>query len=130
MAALDFDSGSAGGLSEGAAARARRGDDGRADRRRPVEPTFRLRFAERALILRKQPAGELLPSAHAVDREFRIQEALAGSGVPVPRMELFCDDRAVIGTLFYVMEALDGRVLRDPALPGLEPPSAPRSTIR
>jgi aminoglycoside phosphotransferase (APT) family kinase protein len=84
-------------------------------------PTFRLRFAGRDLILRKQPAGELLPSAHAVDREFRIQQALAGSGVPVPRMEHLCDDRAVIGTLFYVMEALDGRVLRDPALPGLEP---------
>jgi aminoglycoside phosphotransferase (APT) family kinase protein len=79
-------------------------------------PTFRLRFAGRDLILRKQPAGELLPSAHAVDREFRVQQALAGSGVPVPRMEHFCDDRAVIGTLFYVMEALDGRVLRDPAL--------------
>ena len=84
-------------------------------------PTFRLRFEGRDLILRKQPAGELLPSAHAVDREFRVQKALAGSGVPVPRMEHFCDDRAVIGTLFYVMEALDGRVLHDPALPGLEP---------
>ncbi|MGH6921313.1 MAG: phosphotransferase family protein [Geminicoccaceae bacterium] len=84
-------------------------------------PTYRLRFAKRDLILRKQPSGELLPSAHAVDREFRVQNALAGSGVPVPRMEHFCDDRAVIGTLFYVMEALDGRVLHDPALPGLEP---------
>jgi aminoglycoside phosphotransferase (APT) family kinase protein len=84
-------------------------------------PTFRLRFAGRDLILRKQPAGDLLPSAHAVDREFRVQQALAGSGVPVPRMEHFCDDRAVIGTLFYIMEALDGRVLHDPALPGLEP---------
>jgi aminoglycoside phosphotransferase (APT) family kinase protein len=84
-------------------------------------PTFRLRFADRDLVLRKQPAGELLPSAHAVDREFRIQQALAGSGVPVPRMEHFCDDRAVIGTLFYIMEALDGRVFKDPALPGLEP---------
>ncbi|HEX5078348.1 MAG TPA: phosphotransferase family protein [Geminicoccaceae bacterium] len=84
-------------------------------------PTFRLRFAERDLILRKQPAGELLPSAHAVDREFRVQSALAGSGVPVPRMEHLCDDRAVIGTLFYVMEALDGRVFNDPALPALAP---------
>jgi aminoglycoside phosphotransferase (APT) family kinase protein len=83
-------------------------------------PTYRLRFAGRDLILRKQPAGNLLPSAHAVDREFRVQRALAGSGVPVPRMEHFCDDRAVIGTLFYVMGALDGRVLRDPALPGME----------
>jgi aminoglycoside phosphotransferase (APT) family kinase protein len=85
-------------------------------------PTFRLRFGGRDLILRKQPSGELLPSAHAVDREFRVQKALAGSGVPVPRMEHLCDDRAVIGTLFYVMEAVDGRVLHDPALPGLEPP--------
>ena len=84
-------------------------------------PTYRLRFAERELILRKQPAGELLPSAHAVDREYRVQQALAGSGVPVPQMVLLCEDRAVIGTMFYVMEALDGRVLHDPALPGLEP---------
>jgi aminoglycoside phosphotransferase (APT) family kinase protein len=84
-------------------------------------PTYRLRFAGRDLVLRKQPAGELLPSAHAVDREFRIQQALAGSDVPVPRMEHFCDDRTVIGTLFYIMEALDGRVFKDPALPGLEP---------
>lgn len=84
-------------------------------------PTYRLRFAERDLILRKQPAGELLPSAHAVDREYRVQKALAGSGVPVPAMVLLCEDRAVIGTLFYVMEALDGRVLADPALPGLAP---------
>lgn len=84
-------------------------------------PTFRLRFAGRDLILRKQPSGELLPSAHAVDREYRVQKALAGSGVPVPAMLLLCEDRAVIGTLFYVMEALDGRVLADPALPGFEP---------
>ena len=84
-------------------------------------PTFRLGFEGRELILRKQPAGELLPSAHAVDREFRVQSALAGSGVPVPEMVHLCEDRAVIGTLFYVMEALDGRVLHDPALPGLEP---------
>ena len=84
-------------------------------------PTCRLRFPGRDLILRKQPAGELLPSAHAVDREFRVQSALAGSGVPVPRMEHFCDDRQVIGTLFYVMEALDGRVVNDPALPGFDP---------
>ena len=83
-------------------------------------PTFRLRFAERDLILRKQPSGELLPSAHAVDREYRVQNALAATDVPVPRMELLCEDRDVIGTLFYVMEALDGRVFHDPALPGLQ----------
>jgi aminoglycoside phosphotransferase (APT) family kinase protein len=84
-------------------------------------PTYRLRFDGQALILRKQPAGELLPSAHAVDREYRVQRALAGSGVPVPQMVLLCEDRTVIGTMFYVMEALDGRVLHDPALPGFEP---------
>jgi aminoglycoside phosphotransferase (APT) family kinase protein len=84
-------------------------------------PTFRLRFAERDLILRKQPAGELLPSAHAVDREHRVQAALAGSAVPVPAMLHLCEDRAVLGTLFYVMEAVEGRVLHDSALPGLPP---------
>jgi aminoglycoside phosphotransferase (APT) family kinase protein len=84
-------------------------------------PTYRLSFADRALILRKQPAGKLLPSAHAVDREYRVQQALAGSGVLVPAMVLLCEDRTVIGTMFYVMEALDGRVLHDPALPGFQP---------
>jgi aminoglycoside phosphotransferase (APT) family kinase protein len=84
-------------------------------------PTYRLRFAGRDLILRKQPAGELLPSAHAVDREYRVQSALAGSGVPVPEMLHLCEDKGVIGTLFYVMEALDGRVMAAPGLPGLEP---------
>ncbi len=84
-------------------------------------PTFRLRFGGRDLILRKQPAGELLPSAHAVDREFCVQKALSETGVPVPAMVHLCEDRAVIGTLFYVMQALDGRVMADPALPGLKP---------
>jgi aminoglycoside phosphotransferase (APT) family kinase protein len=84
-------------------------------------PTFFLRFRSGDLVLRKQPSGELLPSAHAVDREYRVQEALEASGVPVPRMLHLCEDRAVIGTLFYVMEALDGRVLHDPALPGFQP---------
>ena len=65
------------------------------------------------MILRKQPAGELLPSAHAVDREFRVQSALAATAVPVPRMLHLCEDRAVIGTLFYVMAALDGRVVHE-----------------
>ena len=76
-------------------------------------PTYRLKFASRDVILRKQPTGELLPSAHAVDREFRVQHALAATDVPVPRMLHLCEDRAVIGTLFYVMEALDGRVVQN-----------------
>ena len=84
-------------------------------------PTYWLRFGERAVVLRKQPAGELLPSAHAVDREHRVMAALAGTGVPVPRMLHCCADRAVIGTLFYVMEALDGRVVHDSSNPGVTP---------
>ncbi|MGH6944735.1 MAG: phosphotransferase family protein [Geminicoccaceae bacterium] len=82
-------------------------------------PTFRLRFTGRELILRKQPSGELLPSAHAVDREYRVQKALAGTDVPVPQMLHLCEDRAVIGTLFYVMEALNGRVTQDSSIPGV-----------
>ena len=84
-------------------------------------PTYRLRFASRELILRKQPSGELLPSAHAVDREFRVQSALAATDVPVPAMLHLCEDRGVIGTLFYVMEALDGRVMHDSSIPGVTP---------
>jgi aminoglycoside phosphotransferase (APT) family kinase protein len=84
-------------------------------------PTYRLKFASADVILRKQPAGELLPSAHAVDREFRVQSALAATDVPVPRMLHLCEDRAVIGTLFYLMEALDGRVLHDSAIPNATP---------
>jgi aminoglycoside phosphotransferase (APT) family kinase protein len=84
-------------------------------------PTYRLRFASRDVILRKQPSGELLPSAHAVDREFRVQSALAQTDVPVPRMLHLCEDGAVIGTLFYVMEALDGRVIHDSSIPGAAP---------
>ncbi|HSA83232.1 MAG TPA: phosphotransferase family protein [Geminicoccaceae bacterium] len=84
-------------------------------------PTYRLRFGERAVVLRKQPTGELLPSAHAVDREHRVMAALAQTGVPVPEMLHLCIDRSVIGTLFYVMEALDGRVVHDCSIPGVSP---------
>jgi aminoglycoside phosphotransferase (APT) family kinase protein len=84
-------------------------------------PTYRLRFAAGEVVLRKQPAGELLPSAHAVDREHRVMAALRMTDVPVPRMLHLCEDRAVIGTLFYVMEALDGRVVHDSSIPGVTP---------
>jgi aminoglycoside phosphotransferase (APT) family kinase protein len=82
-------------------------------------PTYRMRFGDRDVVLRKQPAGELLPSAHAVDREYRVQKALADTDVPVPAMLHLCEDREVIGTLFYVMEALDGRVFHDSLVPGV-----------
>ena len=84
-------------------------------------PTYLLRAASGDYVLRRKPPGKLLPSAHAVDREYRILTALQGSGVPVPRTYLLCEDPEVIGTVFYVMSCVDGRVLRDPGLPGLSP---------
>ena len=84
-------------------------------------PTFFVTYGERRLVLRKQPAGDLLPSAHAVDREYRMMTALAGTDVPVPSTILFCEDRVIVGTPFYLMERLDGRVFSDCALPGVAP---------
>lgn len=81
-------------------------------------PTFALTDAGgQRYVLRKKPPGTLLPSAHAVDREYRAMSALADSAVPVPRMRLFCADESVIGTAFYVMDYLDGRVIANPAMP-------------
>ena len=84
-------------------------------------PTYYLATPERAYVLRRKPPGKLLPSAHAVDREYRVLTALAGTGVPVPRTYLLCEDPAVIGTVFYVMEYVPGRVLTDPRLPEQTP---------
>lgn len=86
-------------------------------------PTYLLTDAGgRRYVLRKQPAGTLLPSAHAVDREYRVMKALHGSDVPVARMLCFCDDAQVIGTPFYVMEFVEGRIFWNPALPELSAP--------
>ncbi|MBN9084182.1 MAG: phosphotransferase family protein [Rhizobiales bacterium 62-17] len=76
-------------------------------------PTYFVTGSEKSVVLRKQPDGPLLPSAHAIDREYRIQKALADAGFTVPSMLHFCTDRDVIGTPFYVMERLDGRVIHD-----------------
>jgi len=84
-------------------------------------PTFLLDNGERKVVLRKQPGGQLLPSAHAIDREFRVMQALGATDVPVPRMLHFCSDASVIGTPFYVMQHLDGRVFGDPLLPDQSP---------
>ena len=84
-------------------------------------PTFFVSYPGRRLVLRKQPAGPVLPSAHAVDREYRVLRALAGTDVPVPQAVLFHPERDVIGTPFYVMEHLDGRVFHDGALGGADP---------
>lgn len=84
-------------------------------------PTYLLHTPARSYVMRRKPPGELLPSAHAIDREYRVMNALRGSEVPVPRMWAYCDDPAVAGTPFYLMEYLEGRILWDPTLPGLEP---------
>jgi aminoglycoside phosphotransferase (APT) family kinase protein len=83
-------------------------------------PTYQLTDADgRRYVLRKKPPGALLPSAHAVDREYAVMHALLPTGVPVPRMRLLCEDPAIIGTPFYVMDYVDGRVLTDIRLSAL-----------
>jgi aminoglycoside phosphotransferase (APT) family kinase protein len=82
-------------------------------------PTFLLKARSGHYVLRRQPPGELLKSAHAVDREFRILTALRGTAVPVARPYHLCEDREVIGSMFYVMSFEDGRIFWDPALPEL-----------
>lgn len=89
-------------------------------------PTFYLDYPEARFVLRRKPAGPTLPTAHAVDREFRVLSALAGTDVPVPRPLLFCADETVIGSPFYLMERLEGRVFSDCALPDV-PPEARRA---
>ncbi len=79
-------------------------------------PTYLMSSAGGEAVLRKQPPGRLLPSAHAIDREYRVMRALGGTDVPVPRMLHFCTDPAVIGTPFYVMEHVAGRVFKDSQL--------------
>ena len=83
-------------------------------------PTFLLTTTADRFVLRKQPAGELLKSAHAVDREYRVIEALRDSEVPVPRAIHLCTDRDVIGSLFFLMSYQPGRIFWDPALPDLD----------
>src|SRR5262245_44908429 len=81
-------------------------------------PTFHLQTPDRAFVLRKKPPGQLLPSAHAVDREYAVMKALADTDVPVPKMHILCEDPSIIGTTFYVMDYVDGRVYTDRLLPG------------
>jgi aminoglycoside phosphotransferase (APT) family kinase protein len=85
-------------------------------------PTYLLRGVSGSWVMRTKPgpASRLLPSAHAIDREFRVLRALAGSPVPVARMDVFCEDESVIGRSFYVMEHVEGRVLWDQGLPGMD----------
>ena len=85
-------------------------------------PTYRVTAGEHRWVLRRKPPGVLLASAHAIEREYRVMAALGklgGSGVPVPRMHALCEDLGVIGSPFYIMDFIEGRVFADPALPGL-----------
>jgi aminoglycoside phosphotransferase (APT) family kinase protein len=86
-------------------------------------PTYLLATPTRRWALRSKPGpvSRLLPSAHAIEREYRVMKALAGHGVPVPAMTLLCEDESVIGRAFYVMEFIEGRVLWEQSLPGLSP---------
>jgi aminoglycoside phosphotransferase (APT) family kinase protein len=79
-------------------------------------PTFRLQTPEQNYVLRRKPPGVLLKSAHAVDREFRVQKALANSSVPVAKMYLLCEDESIIGSAFYIMDEVRGRNFEDPRL--------------
>jgi aminoglycoside phosphotransferase (APT) family kinase protein len=85
-------------------------------------PTFMLTDGlGKRYVMRKKPPGKLLPSAHAVDREFRVISALAETDVPVAKAYVLCEDEAIIGRDFYVMEHVEGRVIRDFSLPGMSP---------
>ena len=85
-------------------------------------PTFIMRDGNgRRYVMRKKPPGKLLPSAHAVDREFKVISALGPTDVPVAKAYALCEDESVIGQAFYIMEFIDGRVFRDMSLPELEP---------
>ena len=82
-------------------------------------PTYKVTAGKRRYVLRRKPPGHLLPSAHAVEREYRILSALAGSDVPVPATYALCEDASVIGTAFFLMDYVEGRILWDPTLPGM-----------
>jgi len=90
-------------------------------------PTYKIDTPGRAYVLRRKPPGKLLPSAHAVDREFRAISALQDTGVPVPRSYCLCEDADIVGTPFYIMEFVDGRVFWDPTLADL--PEARRGEV-
>jgi aminoglycoside phosphotransferase (APT) family kinase protein len=83
-------------------------------------PTYRITAGARRYALRRKPPGKLLPSAHAVEREYKVIKALHGVGFPVAKPWVLCEDDAVIGTAFYVMDCVEGRVLWDQALPGMQ----------
>src|SRR4030095_11171634 len=87
----------------------------------PSNATYPSAPGGREYVLRRKPPGRLLPSAHAVDREYRVITALGKSEFPVPRTFVLCEDDSVIGTAFYVMDCVHGRIFTDPAIPTVTP---------
>src|SRR6478609_4639640 len=83
-------------------------------------PTYRLNTPKRSYVMRRKPFGKLLPSAHAVDREFKVIAALGKQGFPVAKAYALCTDDDVIGSAFYVMSMEEGRIFWDPALPNVD----------
>jgi len=79
-------------------------------------PTYLVKTQKQSYVLRRKPPGKLLKSAHAVDREYRVITALNGTGVPVPKTYALCEDEEVVGTVFFLMEFMEGRVLWDPSM--------------
>jgi aminoglycoside phosphotransferase (APT) family kinase protein len=84
-------------------------------------PTFLLTAGNKQYVMRRKPPGTLLPSAHAVDREYKVITALANTDVPVAKTYALCEDDSVIGSTFYIMDYVQGRILWNSALPGHEP---------
>lgn len=86
-------------------------------------PTYYVFYGGAHMVLRKKPPGKLLPSAHAIEREYRVMKAVQSLGVPIPPLLSFCEDENIIGTPFYLMRYIPGNVYKDPALPGMDPNS-------
>ena len=82
-------------------------------------PTYQLITPKKKYVMRRKPQGKLLPSAHAVDREYKVITALGKIGFPVPRTYCMCEDETITGTIFYVMDMVEGRILWDPCLPDI-----------
>jgi aminoglycoside phosphotransferase (APT) family kinase protein len=84
-------------------------------------PTYLVRAGRKRYVMRRKPPGKLLPSAHAVDREYRVITALSATDVPVAKTYALCTDETVIGTAFYIMDYVEGRICWNPALPEMNP---------
>ncbi|MDC3067393.1 phosphotransferase family protein [Pseudomonadota bacterium] len=84
-------------------------------------PTYKVRTSEETFVLRRKPPGKLLPSAHAVDREYKVIDALHQNNFPVPRAVAYCEDKSVLGTEFYLMDFIEGEIFWNISLPELKP---------